>query len=240
MLEDYLSKGIAAAKSGDEKTARIFLSKAIRAAPEDERTWGWFYTVCWNDAERIKCLSEILRINPTRAQAKMLYDKLVGVPTPEAPSQNIPSKPISVTPMQSSQQESKTNKSSNTILLLVVAIILICVCGLLYNSFSSSSGQSNQSTPSNLSNETGIYKISGSHFGCSDRDYFEKLVDYAVADDVQAFQQALVAGIYVGDCTLFDDGETVYLMDTAIFSGLVKIRRQGDIQEFWTNSEAIE
>lgn len=84
------------------------------------------------------------------------------------------------------------------------------------------------------------YHISGDGwFGCNDREYFDKLVEYMVEDD-QVFKQVLIDGIFYGECTLFDNGEQVYLNKTVLFSGLVKIRRQGETQELWTFMEAIE
>jgi hypothetical protein len=78
MTEDYLSQGIEAVKAGKIQEARKLLDKAIRAAPDDERTWGWFFNVCLNDTERIKCLKEILRINPNLDRAKQRYNELIG------------------------------------------------------------------------------------------------------------------------------------------------------------------
>lgn len=89
--------------------------------------------------------------------------------------------------------------------------------------------------------DSDAYHISGeSWFRCSDRDYYHNLVEYIADQDVQALEQALTNGILYGECTLFDNGEQVYLTETAIFSGLVKIRRQGETQEFWTFAEAEE
>jgi hypothetical protein len=76
-------------------------------------------------------------------------------------------------------------------------------------------------------------------FGCSDRDYFEKLVGYAVQEDKKAFSQGLAAGLLSGTCTMFKAGEPVYITDTAIFSGLIEVRRQGETTEFWTNLETV-
>ena len=42
-----------------------------------------------------------------------------------------------------------------------------------------------------------------------------------------------------GDCVLFSLGETVALTDTAVFSGLVQVRKRGDMKEFWVITEAI-
>ncbi len=103
----------------------------------------------------------------------------------------------------------------------------------------SSRGQSSASAPvSATTNEN--KRISGENrFGCSDRDYFDKVVGYAVQNDKQAFSQALAAGILSGVCTMFKNGEEVYIADTAILSGLVKVRRKGQMEEYWTNIEAV-
>ena len=61
-----------------------------------------------------------------------------------------------------------------------------------------------------------------------------------MVEDDQVFKQVLIDGIFYGECTLFDNGEQVYLNKTVLFSGLVKIRRQGETQELWTFMEAIE
>lgn len=120
--------------------------------------------------------------------------------------------------------------------LVLIALIVLAVG----SSDSGSNGGSSRSGESSVT--TGSEKrISGDNwFGCTDRKYFEKLVDYAVQKDEQAFKQALAAGILTGACTMFKDGEVVYITDTAIFSGLVKVRRKGELQEFWTNIEAVE
>ncbi len=82
--------------------------------------------------------------------------------------------------------------------------------------------------------------ISGdSYFGCVDRQYFSKLIRYAVQKDSQAFYGGLAAGVSSGTCTMFKAGEEVFIADTAIFSGLVKVRRRGEIAEYWTNIEAV-
>lgn len=58
--------------------------------------------------------------------------------------------------------------------------------------------------------------------------------------DEQAFKAALAAGIMRGSVTFFKSGEEVYIVDTAIFSGMVKVRRKGKTKEHWTNLEAVK
>jgi hypothetical protein len=105
---------------------------------------------------------------------------------------------------------------------------------------SSNSGSTTTSTQPVVAGD-GSKRISGEHrFGCSDRDYLDKLAGYAVQKDKKAFSQGLAAGLLSGVCTMFKEGEEVYLADTAIFSGLVKVRRKGETQEYWTNLEAVK
>ena len=77
-------------------------------------------------------------------------------------------------------------------------------------------------------------------FGCTNKEYLSKLIRYSVDKDLEAFKKGLVAGIVSKICTLFEKGESVLVVDTAIFSGLVKLRRKGEIKEYWTVLEAIE
>src|SRR5215510_1507172 len=83
-------------------------------------------------------------------------------------------------------------------------------------------------------------RISGdTFFGCTDLDYHKKLTQYAVQKDIEAFTKGLTDGLLHGKCTLFKTGEEVVLVDTVMFSGLIKLSRKGDTVEYWTIIEAI-
>ncbi len=121
------------------------------------------------------------------------------------------------------------------------SILMLVLIALAIGSTDSGSGsrQDRAGRPATSGDDT--KRISGSQwFGCSDREYFEKLIGYAVDKDNEAFKRALAAGVVAGNCTLFKNGEAVYTVDTAIFSGLVKVRRKGETQEYWTNLEAVD
>jgi len=84
-------------------------------------------------------------------------------------------------------------------------------------------------------------RISGDKFfGCTDFDYHKKLTNYAVQKDMEAFTKSLTEGLLLGKCTLFKSGEEVFLVDTVVFSGLIKLSRNGDTVEYWTIIEAIK
>ncbi|NLJ26385.1 MAG: hypothetical protein GX433_00015 [Deltaproteobacteria bacterium] len=76
--------------------------------------------------------------------------------------------------------------------------------------------------------------------GCKSREYTDKLSGYVAAKDSEAFKKALMAGYLTGECVPFKQGERVIITDTALFSGLMKIRRKGDINEYWVNYEAVK
>jgi len=127
-------------------------------------------------------------------------------------------------------------------LLLFVFLVLLSIGSSDSGSGGGSDTASGPSTSSGPTVTTGQDKlIKDDHrFGCSDREYFEKLGSYAVQKDNQAFSQGLAAGILAGSCTMFNAGESVYITDTAIFSGLVEVRRKGETREYWTHLEAVE
>jgi len=132
MPEDNLAKGIAAAKAGNIQEARKLLDAAIRVAPNDERTWGWFYTVCVNDKERIRCLKEVLRINPNNQHAKQKYDELLALEPPissYAPNASIPQPQVNKLPQ--SRNSGKQNKFIPFVVIAIFIICLLCVVAFI-------------------------------------------------------------------------------------------------------------
>lgn len=86
-----------------------------------------------------------------------------------------------------------------------------------------------------------LKRISGDHIiGTVTKEEYKKLTDYAVQKDSQAFKSALTLGIMRGTATIFKSGEEVFVVDTAIFSGMIKVRRKGEVKEYWTKFEAVK
>lgn len=81
------------------------------------------------------------------------------------------------------------------------------------------------------------YQATGG-FGCINKDYFNKIVTIAVQEGGEGFKRALLLGIAAGNCTLFEKGEPVYLMKAGLMT--IKIRREGEMTEYWTTSETIK
>lgn len=80
---------------------------------------------------------------------------------------------------------------------------------------------------------------SGTWLGCKDKDTKNELTDYLVDNDRVAVERAAMGYMLEGRCTIFKTGERVFVVDAALFSGLVKIRREGEYVSYWTNYEAI-
>jgi hypothetical protein len=72
--------------------------------------------------------------------------------------------------------------------------------------------------------------------GCLTKDGYEEIVGYFVQKDNGPAAQ-MIAG---GECIFLKPGLTVYIEDTAIFKGMIKIRLAGSRASVWTAIEAVE
>lgn len=77
------------------------------------------------------------------------------------------------------------------------------------------------------------------YFACQNRENFERLNSYFKQDDMEAVKKLSIPWVSSGECIMFHSGEKVFVEDRAIFSGLIKVRRQGDVAEYWTNLDAV-
>jgi hypothetical protein len=75
--------------------------------------------------------------------------------------------------------------------------------------------------------------------GCVSRADYDKLTSYVAAGDREGFSRLLELGLATGTCVAFKEGETVYVLDVAVLSAAVKVRRQGELNEYWTAIEAV-
>lgn len=82
-------------------------------------------------------------------------------------------------------------------------------------------------------------KMAQQTFGCSDEEQFDKLLGYIRDKDNEAYAKGLLAEMLSGQCTVFDSGETVFVTDIKVFSGLKKVRKSGGTTEFWVISEMV-
>ncbi len=80
----------------------------------------------------------------------------------------------------------------------------------------------------------------GTWFGFRNREHMEKATQFAVQGDKDAFAKFMMNAMAAKAAIAFKAGEKVYLDDTAMFAGLVKVRRKGETEGWWTNFEAVK
>lgn len=79
----------------------------------------------------------------------------------------------------------------------------------------------------------------GASAGCANKEAYEQLTKIAVQGDSEAFTRALAGSVITGQCVIFERGTVVFIDDTAILSGLVRIRPKGQVSAYWTAMETI-
>lgn len=71
MSEQWLlQQAIAAARAGRKPEARQLLEQILQANPRHEQAWLWMGAVVETDVERVRCLQQVLAINPGNAAAR--------------------------------------------------------------------------------------------------------------------------------------------------------------------------
>lgn len=86
----------------------------------------------------------------------------------------------------------------------------------------------------------GMARIDGDAIGCTTREAFGGLTRLQVDGDAEAAKWTLLALITRGECRVFHNGDQVYLVETALFSGLASVRPRGEVTAFWTNIERVK
>ena len=83
----------------------------------------------------------------------------------------------------------------------------------------------------------GAMRINGdSRFGCSDREYFDRLGKIGGQGDEVALADGIRMGYASGVCVPFKAGEPVYLEESQW--GIIKVRRPSEQVGYWTFTEA--
>jgi hypothetical protein len=111
----------------------------------------------------------------------------------------------------------------------IMGVFAAVILALLVEPHSQGDG-SNKTLPNNIRFTTGKAPIA-----CPTRSILERAIKYNVEGDMHAFNTLL----WRGPCKYLDKGETVYLEDTKLFSGMAKIRCSGEDKTYWTPIESI-
>jgi hypothetical protein len=85
MTDERLTRGTAALRRGDRRTARRIFGEIVRDDPDNVAAW-WFLAAVLDDPEqRIHCVRQVLRLRPDHVEASQLLHTLqrqVVLPTP--------------------------------------------------------------------------------------------------------------------------------------------------------------
>ena len=75
---------------------------------------------------------------------------------------------------------------------------------------------------------------------CRSEDAVKSLLKMMLAGDGEAYAKALLARGLQGECTVLPKGEAVFVTELAVWSGLARVRKKGDIDELWTDHGFID
>jgi hypothetical protein len=99
-----------------------------------------------------------------------------------------------------------------------------------------------RATSATLKNHTApTQRIARDHaFGCQSRETFERIINLNAQGDHDAAGTAIALGMAGGECAALERGSEIYVEDTAILAGLVKVRPRGKLVAYWTVRPNIE
>ena len=83
---------------------------------------------------------------------------------------------------------------------------------------------------------SGIKTTVSGYFASPSQELLEKAVSYAAQNDTAALQKLMASELIIQ----LKGGLDVHIVDTKVFSGLVKIRPSGQTIELWTVTEAVK
>jgi hypothetical protein len=82
--QTLLNDGMRALHSRDKACARELLSAAVALDPRSEQVWLWLSAAVETDAERVRCLEQVLALNP-HSQPALQGLRMIAAP-PVAPA----------------------------------------------------------------------------------------------------------------------------------------------------------
>ncbi|MCX6081772.1 MAG: hypothetical protein NTW32_19780 [Chloroflexi bacterium] len=109
-MDDLVQLGVDAYKSGNIEVARTLLTEAVSKSPDNERAWGYLFNISSSNQERIKCLKQMLRINPENPKVRLKLTQL------EASAKESPEPAATAAPALSDMRQAyidQSNEASN-------------------------------------------------------------------------------------------------------------------------------
>ena len=75
---------------------------------------------------------------------------------------------------------------------------------------------------------------------CISKEWADKIIDANADGDKEAFVKLAQVGIASGKCIMLDQGERVFLEDSTFSGADAKVRRKGDVTDYWTFLGAVQ
>lgn len=122
-FEELLRQGIAAARMGNNDTARRLLTQALQMNSRSELAWMWMATVSETSQDRLRCLNRVLDINPNNRRAREAVQKLRSTQA-ETP------RPTAAPPRQTTSGFRLNRRMLRRVLLGGVAVAIVGIIGL--------------------------------------------------------------------------------------------------------------
>lgn len=79
-IRELIGQGIIAARKGKRQQAVRLLTEALCIQPRNPRVWLWLAAVMEDDHKRRYCLEQVQRLDPQAQAARVLLERLDGVP----------------------------------------------------------------------------------------------------------------------------------------------------------------
>jgi hypothetical protein len=81
--------------------------------------------------------------------------------------------------------------------------------------------------------------IDTGYYGCIDKENFKRLRNILMQRDDATFLKEVTASVKKGECVKFNKGEKVYLEEGTVISAVIRIKKEGESNSYWTATKAI-
>ena len=81
-MSKKLNQAISVIKNGDKQTGKCLLVEILKTEPRNENAWLWMTQVVGKKDEKVKCLEQVLKINPDNEIAKKGMARLKPIEMP--------------------------------------------------------------------------------------------------------------------------------------------------------------
>jgi len=115
-----LQQGIEAIKAGDKRTGKKLLAQIVKVDRSNEQAWLWLTQTNISHEQKIKCLKQVLQINPANKLALEGLQKLQG--KPPAQKQKPQFEPSQVSP---DNHRPTTEAKSGAIIYGIIATVVV-------------------------------------------------------------------------------------------------------------------